>query len=309
MIEGYHVTDIHVHIQPWDRLIPSAWATMADPRRDTDLEQLLAYQRSPPDFLAHLDDLGVDRVALINYVAPDVIGFDRSVNDWVADYCAHAPERLIPVGSVDVRHEATMRDVVDEVGRIAGLGIRMLKLHPAHQLVWPNAYRKDSPGFHGHPPDDKPYGDKLTALYDAATEHGLALMVHTGTSVFPNARNTMTDPLLVDDVAVDHPNLRIVLAHAGRPLWSDEAVFVARRHHNVWLDLSGIPPQHLVAHLPQLHKIAGKCLWGTDWPGPGLPDDALRRNVTTFLNADLGLDEDQRRGILHDNASRFLNLA
>ena len=53
--------------------------------------------------------------------------------------------------------------------------------------------------------------------------------------------------------------------------------------------------------LPRLPEIADRCLWGTDWPGPGVPD--LRRNVEDFLG--LGLPEPVNRAILHGNAQRL----
>jgi len=69
----------------------------------------------------------------------------------------------------------------------------------------------------------------------------------------------------------------------------------------VLLDLSGIPPKTLLRDLPRLPEIADRCLWGTDWPGPGVPD--LRRNVEDFLA--LGLPESVTRAILHENAGRL----
>jgi predicted TIM-barrel fold metal-dependent hydrolase len=59
------------------------------------------------------------------------------------------------------------------------------------------------------------------------------------------------------------------------------AVFLARRHANVHLDLSGIPPRKLLEYLPRLEDLAGKCLWGTDYPSPGIL--SMRRNVEDFL--------------------------
>jgi len=127
-------------------------------------------------------------------------------------------------------------------------------------------------------------------------------MIHTGTSVFPGARNVHADPLPADDVAVDFPRLTLILAHAGRPLWSHVAFFLARRHPNVLLDLSGIPPRKLLEELPRLPEIADRCLWGSDWPGPGVP--GLRRNVEQFLS--LPIPEEARRAILGGNAAARL---
>src|SRR5207249_9440618 len=60
--------------------------------------------------------------------------------------------------------------------------------------------------------------------------------------------------------------------HGGRPLWMNEAFFLVRRHKNLYMDISGIPPQKLLAYFPRIEEIADKVLWGTDWPGPGVPE-------------------------------------
>ncbi len=84
----------------------------------------------------------------------------------------------------------------------------------------------------------------------------------------------------VDDLALDFPDLKIVMAHGGRPLYMDEAFFLVRRHSNVHMDISGIPPSRLLNYFPRLSSISEKVLWGTDWPGPGVPD--MKRNIGPF---------------------------
>ena len=104
-------------------------------------------------------------------------------------------------------------------------------------------------------PNDYLNGVKeLEIIYRAAEANGIPIMVHTGTSIFPGARNKFGDPIYVDDVAVDFPNLKILLAHGGRPLWMDTAFFLVRRHRNVYLDISGIPPKTLL----QVLSAAGR---------------------------------------------------
>jgi predicted TIM-barrel fold metal-dependent hydrolase len=95
-------------------------------------------------------------------------------------------------------------------------------------------------------------------------------MFHTGTSVFPGARSRLGGALVLDDVAVDFPELTLILAHGGRPLWMDEAFFMLRRHPNVYMDISGIPPRSLLEYFPRLEEVAAKALYGTDWPSPGV---------------------------------------
>jgi len=255
------ITDCHVHIEPFEMFKPAALELVKKKR--ANFEEIESYSRSPKAFLKYLDRCGVDRAALINYVAPEVIGFGPLVNQFVADYVKEDPHRLIACGSVHPRHT---KNILADVEHILRLGIRMIKIHPPHQLLYPNDY------VHGV--------KELEIIYRAAEANGIPVMFHTGTSVFPGARNKYGDPIYVDDVAVDFPKLKILLAHGGRPLWMDTAFFLLRRHPNVYLDISGIPPKKLLEYFPRLEEIAHKTLFGTDWPGPGVPD--IKQNVEDF---------------------------
>ena len=126
----------------------------------------------------------------------------------------------------------------------------MLKVHPPHQLVAANGY------VHGD--------EALAAIYATAEEAGRPVMIHTGTSIFPGARNRFADPMAVRRRGRGFSEAPIILAHAGRPLYMETAAFLARRHPNVHLDLSGIPPKKLLEYLPRLEELSDKCLWGTD---------------------------------------------
>ena len=97
---------------------------------------------------------------------------------------------------------------------------------------------------------------------------------------------------------MDFPKLKILLAHGGRPLWMETAFFLVRRHPNVYLDISGIPPQSLLKYFPRLEEIAQKTLFGTDWPGPGVPD--IKQNLGQFRA--LPLPEAAREQILSKTA-------
>jgi uncharacterized protein len=274
------ITDCHVHIEPYEMFKPTALELMKKKRANFD--EIDAYSKSPKAFLKYLDRCGVDRAALINYVAPEVIGFGPLVNQFVADYVKEDPKRLIACGSVHPRHT---KNILADVEHILRLGIRMIKIHPPHQLLYPNDY------VHGV--------KELEIIYRAAEANGIPVMFHTGTSVFPGARNKYGDPIYVDDVAVDFPKLKILLAHGGRPLWMDTAFFLIRRHANVYLDISGIPPKRLLEYFPRLGEIAHKTLFGTDWPGPGIPD--MKQNVDDFRA--LAMPEEMRQRIFSGTAA------
>ncbi len=250
-------------------------------KRD-NFAEIAEYCRSPKALLNYLDRCGVDRAVLINYVAPEVIGFTSGVNQFVADYTRHDPSRLISCGSLHPRHTT---NVMADVEQILRLGIRMIKIHPPHQLLFPNDYLSGV--------------KELEIIYRAAEANGVPVMFHTGTSIFPGARNKYGDPIYLDDVAVDFPKLKILLAHGGRPLWMNTAFFLIRRHPNVYLDISGIPPKTLLKYFPRLDEIAHKTLFGTDWPGPGVPD--IKQNLDDFLA--LPMKEEIRQQILGKTAA------
>lgn len=283
IVATMRVFDVHIHVQPWQLLKPEALALINDGTR-AGVKELL---EDPGAMVRHLDKDGIERACCINYVAPEVMGFTSEVNEWVTRFTRDHRDRLLPVGSVHPRHS---KDVAGDTKRILDLGIRMIKIHPPHQLFSPNAYRADLPG--------------LAELYRVCQERGVPVMFHTGTSIFPGARNIFADPMPIDDVAVDFPKLKIILAHSGRPLYSETAVFLARRHPNVVLELSGIPPRGLLEYLPRLPLLTDKVLWGTDWPSPGVR--SMRGNVEAFQS--LGLPEAAQQRILFDNAAALFDV-
>ena len=274
------ITDCHIHIAPIELFKPQALELMK--RKRSNFDEIAEYCRSPRAFLKYLDRSGVDRAALINYVAPEVIGFTSEVNQFVADYTSHDPRRLISCGSLHPRHTT---NIMVDVEHILRLGLRMIKIHPPHQLLFPNDYLNGV--------------KELEIIYRAAEANEIPVMFHTGTSIFPGARNKYGDPIYLDDVAVDFPKLRILLAHGGRPLWMHTAFFLIRRHPNVYLDISGIPPKSLLTYFPRLDEIAHKTLFGTDWPGPGVAD--IQRNLEEFKA--LPLTEETRLQILGKTAA------
>jgi predicted TIM-barrel fold metal-dependent hydrolase len=276
------IIDIHVHINPHGMVNSSALELIKRGRRDYDEAE--KYAANPAEFLKFMDSAEIERAGLINYVSPEVIGFTAEINDWIAKYCSADRKRLLAFGSV---HPKYIEDAAAEVDRLKKLGIRGLKVHPSHQLFAPNEYRN------GLGP--------LRAMYERAQVLRLPVMIHTGTSIFPGARNVYAQPILADDVGVDFPALVVILAHGGRPLWMNEAFFLVRRHPNMYMDISGIPPQKLMESFPRIEEIADKVLFGTDWPGPGVP--SIRGNIEKFRALPISPQAQQK--ILYDNAARL----
>ncbi len=281
------ISDLHVHIQPWRQLKPAVAAAMRQGKEE-HWEYLMALMDDPSLLIQKLDEGGIWRVGLVNYPSPDLMGFTDETNEFAAKYASHDPERLLPYGGV---HPRFTKDPEGQVEELLRLGIRCLKIHPPHQLYPANAYTQGL--------------EALGRIYKRCEERGLPVLIHTGTSIFPGARCKYGRPMEIDDVAVDFPDLTIVMAHGGRPLWMDEAFFLMRRHRNVYLELSGIPPKKLLEYFPRLESIRDRVVWGTDWPSPGVKD--LRENLDQFL--ELPLSDETKDLITRHNPLHLYPLA
>ncbi len=282
-MEGLRVTDVHVHIQPFDMVKPEALEILKLGKRE--FEFIAELQRSPSKLIEIMDREGVWRVCLINYVAEEVLGFTEEVNVFSSNYAKEYPDRLLPFGGIDPS-AGDVEERMEEL--ISKLEIRGIKIHPPHQLLYPNSYATE--GLEG-----------LEVVYAMAEDNGVPVMIHTGTSIFPGARVRYGEPLALDDVAIDFPRLQIIMAHGGRPFWMDQAFFLLRRHKNIHFDVSSIPPRRLLDYFPRLEEVAGKTLFGSDWPGPMVP--GIRRNIDDFLS--LPLSEEAKRAILETNAKQL----
>src|SRR5262245_51733524 len=103
------VTDAHIHVQPWWEMNPAMLEAMT--RGRPDLDELHKIMKSLEQLLRRLDADGIERAVLVNYPS-ELMGFGHRVNDYVADYCGAAPERLIAMGGV---HPRMAEDAAAEV--------------------------------------------------------------------------------------------------------------------------------------------------------------------------------------------------
>ncbi len=276
--EGIRVVDAHVHVNRFDLMSPGARKLIESNPTFPAMERFV---RDPDAFLRHMDAEGVWQAWLVNYGAKDVMGYGWEVNPWAAEYAQADPERLVAIGGYDPHHDGDAGRAVD---RLREMGIRGIKVHAVHQRIAPDDLR-------------------LEPMYQRAEELRMPVIFHTGTSRFPGADNTYADPTPIAAVLSEHPDLPVILAHGGRPDHTRKAVELVNRFPNAWLDLSSCPPHRLAAYFGDLDVLAPNVLWGSDWPGPGVP--GMAANVEAFLR--LGLSEEAKRLILHDNAARILD--
>ncbi|TLZ43571.1 MAG: amidohydrolase [Methanobacteriota archaeon] len=279
------ITDVHVHLEPYNQIKPAVLDILLE--RIPDRERIARLMEDPRAFLEHLDSVGVERACLINYVAPEVMGFTEDANRMVGEFAHEDRKRLIPFGSVHPKRSKNPKRDVERLESKWEMG--GMKIHPPHQLFAANAYAD------GKMP-------ALRTIYQTAERIGMPVTVHTGTSIFPGARSKFGDPMALDDVAQDFPDLTILMAHGGRPLWCDTAFYLLRRHPKMYLDISSIPPRRLLEWFPRLEEIAAKVVFGSDWPGPGIP--GIREELDGIRG--LPLKESTLEQILSRNAAKLL---
>jgi len=233
---------------------------------------------SPEAFLGLMDEGGIDYAVVLAELAPITTGI--SDNENVAEFCSKSP-RLIPFASINPY--TTSRPTEELERLVRDQGFQGLKLYPTYQHYYPN-------------------DAMIYPLYAKAQELGIPVMLHIGSSVFAGSRLKYGDPIYLDDVAVDFSELILIQCHSGRPFWYDKAFGLARIHENVYMEISGLPPQMLLNYFPELERIAEKVIYGSDWPG--VP--TIKENIQALKG--LTISEDSKRKILGENAARLLGI-
>ena len=208
-------------------------------------------------------------------------------NEEIAEAAAANSDVLIPFASVDPARP----DAVERARRlISEHGVKGFKFHPNLQAFFPN--------------DRSAY-----PLYEVIAEAGLPALFHSGHSGIGTGvpggggfRLKYSNPMCLDDVAADFPDLQVVLAHPSFP-WQDEAISVCLHKENVWIDLSGWSPKYFPPQLVQYAntQLRTKVLFGSDFPLI-TPD----RWLADF--ADAAFKDEVRPLILKENAARLLGL-
>ncbi len=282
----YKIIDAHVHIFPWHAMNADAARLM---NQRPDIENIYAVCNDPDRLIDFMDARRIEQLVMINYVAPEVQGFADEVNTYSAQMAQAYPDRLIPFGGVDPRLVPDTSAYMDHL--LGDLGLRGIKLHPPHQLFHVNGYHDD------------PALKDLTVVYEKCIEYKVPVTIHTGTSVFPRARNKYGNPLDIDDVMVDFPELQLILAHGGRPIWMDEAYFILRRWPSTYLDISSVPPKRLLHYFSWLERVIDQAMFGSDWPGPGVTDPAKNAEAIYALP----LAEESKRKLLRETAEQLFS--
>lgn len=281
--------DFHVHVSRSEHERPWVLEFIEDQYQDGDLWSFVDGTLTPEGVRPFLQANGIDWAVALSENSPMTAG--HTPHDFVADLCTKAnalPDpatgprgRLLPFASINPYID---NDLGAELERwVRDHGFRGFKVYPVYQHHYVNDPR-------------------LYPLYATAERLGVPMLVHTGSSVFKGARIKYGDPLHLDDVAIDFPNLTILMAHSGRPFWHAQAFWMARQHKNVYMEVSGLPGKKLLEYFPDLERLADKVVYGSDWPG----NPYIRRNVDAILA--LPLKDETKEKILWRNAARILGV-
>ena len=274
---GIPVIDFHIHPIYYDYYRESTLEWIKKPQSPQSWDEFYTKNSDPAYFADYLKRCGVDYAVIMADHTPIVNGMCS--NEYVLNFCKDYKE-LIPFASINPYMTSNL---AVELKRLINKGFRGIKFYPTYQYFYVNE-------------------PLLYPLYTCAQDLQIPVLFHTGTSVFKGARLKYGDPIYLDDLAVDFPELKIVMVHSGRGTWYDLAVSLCRLHQNIHMEVAGLPPQKLLDYFPELEKVADQVIFGSDWPG--VLD--IGENINTIKQLDLR--KDTKLKILGGNASQLLGL-
>ena len=198
------------------------------------------------------------------------------------------------------------------MGVVAGISYSNFKLQ---DLIEINEYLKEGllkglklyPGYEPFYPYDK----RLKIIYDLAVEHDVPVMFHSGDTYTPKGKVRYSHPLHLDDVAVDNPEMKIVICHVGNP-WIKDCMEVIYKNKNCYADFSGLVlgdfsdrfEIYMKNQLEEMILYAGEpkyLLYGTDWPISSM------KSYRSFMKQ-LDLPEEKKELINWKNAAKLFKI-
>ena len=231
------------------------------------------------------------QIALVLFTvdAESAMGAKRVSNYEVAEQAARNDDICIAFASIDPHKgkygAREARDLIENHG-VKGFKFHGIaqNAHPADRMAWP--------------------------IYEVINEYKLPAIFHTGHSGMGTGmrggggmRLKYGEPMLIDDVAVDFPDMKIVLAHPSWP-WVDQSLSMALHKDNVFIDLSGWSPKYFPKQVIQYAntQLKHKMLFGSDFP-------LIHPDKWIAAAQDVGFREEVMPGIMKDNAARVLGLS
>jgi predicted TIM-barrel fold metal-dependent hydrolase len=249
------IVDVHSHVPTHRDVIPAGeWIENARWRPD----RVVAATTTWADYDRAFADVDV---SIAFTIARDRTRVDTELNDRVAEFVGAAPGRRI--GFLSVHPDVAGAE--DEFERCrTDLALKGVKLGPNYQIF-------------------DPLGGGAKRIYGLAQERGLPILFHQGASPVREAPLRYAHPLLMDEIATEFPDLRIVMAHMGHP-WQRETIVTIRKHPHVYADVSALfyRPWSFYEGLRLAVEWGAfeKLLFGSDFP-IATPDETMAglRNV------------------------------
>ena len=279
--------DVHVHAQV-------SCHDPEDPVMAQFFDAAAAYFKTPqvrPQIPEIIEIYRAQQIAfcLFTVDSESGLGAKRVSNYEIADYATANSDICIPFASIDP-HKGKLgareaRDLVENHG------VRGFKFHGIMQ--------------NAHPADRMAY-----PIYEVIAEHKLPAIFHTGHSGMGTGmrggggvRLKYGQPMLIDDVAVDFPDMKIILAHPSWP-WVDESLSMALHKENVFIDLSGWSPKYFAPQIIQYAntQLRHKMMFGSDFP-------LIHPLKWIEAAKSVGFKDEVLPLIMKDNAARLLGLS
>jgi len=270
------IIDFHTHYVRKELLNPT-WLNYLEEINPDFYGKIDDFSHHPERFTDYLKTQGVSYAVVLPEWAPATSG--SVPTEEVIQYC-RGQEMLIPFASLNPNAHSDPSAKLEFY--VKEDNVKGLKLHPSYQFFYPNEAR-------------------LYPLYAKAQALKIPVVFHIGTSIFKGTKLKYCDPIYLDDIAVDFPDLKVIMAHSGRGFWYDECFSLSRLHKNVYMDITGLPPQNLLHYFPELEKNGEKVLFGSDWPT--MPTN-IRKNIEAIKS--LPLSNATIEAILFRNAFKIL---
>lgn len=227
--------------------------------------------------LEDMDKANIQKAVLLAVNAETSLQY-RVPNEFILRAVNKYPERFIGFCGVDPHND----DCVHEVEVFYEQGMKGLKIIPAFHFLYPN---------------DKKY----VPVYEKAQELDLPVLFHAGIDFAFRTRIKYSNPVFLDDVAVDFPDLKIIIAHFGWP-WINETTAIALKNENIYIDLSALGKDTLLNlpwNLLERH-LCDKILFGSDFPVV-----SCKKAVENIQN--LPINRETKQKIFYKNAKKIIS--
>ena len=233
------IIDFHVHAGQFHLLRDDIQALLQR-KLHAPTEEASALFSNPSRLEAHLRALGVERAIVLAECGP---GTNFTIDsEMIADFCDQS-SLMIPFGNINPCHH----DVRREFGKSIALGVRGFKFYPAD---------------HGY----EPFSTDMSYVYGECEDRALPIMFHTGLSAQRDANQRYIRPRDFEPLCREFPDLTVILAHAGRPHWYDDACRLALEYPNLYIDTGLLQAEEIERCLTFAPTVRHKILFGSDWP-------------------------------------------